>query len=340
MPMDNNTKMTGKPLLSVVCVTYNHEKYIARAIDSFLMQKTSFSFEIVVGEDCSTDKTREICLEYQKKYPNKIRLIVSDKNVGPAGNFKRTLEAATGEYIAYCEGDDYWTDENKIQKQVGFLEENSDYFITSHNAQVVYEGTDKPSIEWLGRKREDTISLEDLLSYGSGGASCSLVFRSGIVKELPAWYWEQKGGDWSLQILCASKGKMKYFIEPMGVYRIHEKGSLSVRADEAKKNNLDLVAYNYGIVQDLTKALNEHFSYKYEKHLRKMNVYWYLYFIREGLKSGDAPAVKHYSWLAMKESFLTGFWNVPFVYPHLIITPLLLLLPSWMIRLIGDKLKR
>lgn len=327
-------------MLSIACITYNHEKYIAQAIDGFLMQKTNFDFEIVIGEDCSTDTTRNIILEYSKKYPDKFKLLLPEKNLGTMDNLVNVFNNCSGKYVAVCEGDDYWTDPMKLQKQVDFLEANPDYSICSHNVLVVFEGTDKPSKEWLGRRRKKTITLEDLLSYGSGGATCSLVWRNKVFGEFPAWYWEQKGGDWSLQILCASKGKMKYFTEPMGVYRIHEKGSLSVRADEAKKNNLDLVAYNYGIVQDLTKALNEHFNYKYEKHLRKMNVYWYLYFIREGLKSGDAPAVKHYSWLAIKESSLTGFWNAPFVYPHLIVTPLLLLLPSWMIRLIGDKLKR
>ena len=105
------------PVVSICSITYNHESYIEEAIDSFLMQETDFPFEIVVGEDYSTDGTRQIIEEYLEQYPNIIKLITSDNNVGPNRNFMRTLNACTGKYIAICEGDDYWIDNDKLINQ-------------------------------------------------------------------------------------------------------------------------------------------------------------------------------------------------------------------------------
>ncbi|MBW8015847.1 MAG: glycosyltransferase [Planctomycetes bacterium] len=110
------------PLISVYMLTYNHESYIARAIESVLVQKTKFPFELVIGEDCSTDRTREIVLKYQEKHPNIIRVVTSDENVGMLKNSIRTVGACMGKYIAFCEGDDYWHDSKKLEKQCKYLE--------------------------------------------------------------------------------------------------------------------------------------------------------------------------------------------------------------------------
>lgn len=115
---------------SIICVTYNQAKYIRRAIGSFLTQKTDFPFEIILADDCSTDGTSAICAEYAAKYPDVIRHIRGDYNVGGVENERRAIDAAQGEYIAVCEGDDYWTDPKKLQKQVEFLEAHSDYSVT------------------------------------------------------------------------------------------------------------------------------------------------------------------------------------------------------------------
>lgn len=112
----------SKPLVSVCTITYNHEQYINEAIESFLMQETDFPFEIVIGEDCSTDSTRVIIDEYVAKYPNIIRLITSENNVGMQENGARTILSCIGEYIAFCEGDDYWTDKKKLQIQIDEIE--------------------------------------------------------------------------------------------------------------------------------------------------------------------------------------------------------------------------
>lgn len=121
-----------KPLLSVVTVTYNHEPFIAQCIEGVLMQQVSFPIEFIIGEDCSADGTRAICQRYAEQYPELIRLIVSDFNVGGLANERRVMAAARGKYIAYCEGDDYWTDPLKLQKQVDFLESHPEYSACFH----------------------------------------------------------------------------------------------------------------------------------------------------------------------------------------------------------------
>lgn len=120
----------SKILVSIVCITYNHEPYLRQALEGFLMQETSFPVEIILAEDCSTDGTRTICEEYAAKYPDKIHYIWSETNVGAVENERRAIAAARGKYIALCEGDDYWTDPLKLQKQVGFMESYPEYSVT------------------------------------------------------------------------------------------------------------------------------------------------------------------------------------------------------------------
>ena len=108
------------PKVSVLMITYNQERYISQAIESVLSQQTDFSYEIVVGEDFSTDNTREVCREYQQRYPDKIRLLERDKNLGMAGNFLSTFKECNGQYLAVLEGDDYWVNPHKLQSQVDF----------------------------------------------------------------------------------------------------------------------------------------------------------------------------------------------------------------------------
>ena len=115
-------------MLSNVCIiTYNQEKFISKAIDSVLNQETNFPFSLVIGEDKSTDRTREICLNYKEKYPEKIRLILNKENLGGRANFINAISHCSAKYVAICEGDDFWTNRNKLQRQVDFLEKHSNH---------------------------------------------------------------------------------------------------------------------------------------------------------------------------------------------------------------------
>lgn len=113
------------PLVSVCVTTYNHEPYLAKALDAILAQRCEFGVEIVLGEDCSSDNTLTICKQYAEKYPEQIKLITSTTNVGWRKNYRRCVEAAEGKYIAFCDGDDYWCDENRLAEQVALMEQNS-----------------------------------------------------------------------------------------------------------------------------------------------------------------------------------------------------------------------
>jgi len=159
----------SNPLVSIVCITYNHEPFIRQALDSFLMQECDFPYEIVLAEDCSTDGTREICMEYAAKYPEIIHYIWSENNIGAVENEARAIRAAKGKYIALCEGDDYWTDPHKLQKQVAFMESHPEYSVTFHRYKIHYEDTEawqEDNAGWLfdGKQIEGTeITIEQTL---------------------------------------------------------------------------------------------------------------------------------------------------------------------------------
>ncbi len=181
MYMDNNN--AKNKLLSVFMITYNHENYIRQALDGILMQQTDFEFDVVVGEDASTDNTRKILLDYQKKYPDKLRLLLHDKNIGAIANQHTVFVQCKGsKYIAMCEGDDYWTDLLKLQKQVDFLEANPQYDICSHRFKIL----DDENKTWkdpipLPVMRDDEKGVEfdfkSLLSVWAA-QTMTLVFRA------------------------------------------------------------------------------------------------------------------------------------------------------------------
>ena len=137
--------MNEKIKVSIICMAYNHEKFISKALDGFLMQKTNFEYEILISDDASTDNTTQIIKEYEKKYPEIIKVIYQKENQYSKGIAPSMFlyEIAQGKYLSFCEGDDYWTDENKLQKQVDFLEENKEYYAVYHNVRVVDKNGNK-----------------------------------------------------------------------------------------------------------------------------------------------------------------------------------------------------
>lgn len=146
MKGDHPVTETNELTLSIGVLAYNHEKYIASALDSILMQQVSFNYEIVVGEDCSNDKTREILIDYKARYPEKIKLILHEHNLGINGNANAVRFACKGKYMAFLDGDNYWTDPLKLQKQVDFLEKHPEFIGHAHKVEVV-NAEGKPSKE-------------------------------------------------------------------------------------------------------------------------------------------------------------------------------------------------
>ncbi len=214
---------TDKPLVSIFCLAYNHEAYIEKAIESWLMQKTNFRFEAVIGEDNSTDRTREIVMRYAMEYPDIIRVITSDTNVGMRANAKRTKEACRGRYMAFCEGDDYWTDPRKLQQQADFLEANPDFSICFHDAVVLWDDKSRPPSYFVPKDQKPVSTTEDVIEKWFI-PTASMMLRTEYNQQLPEWFKHVYNGDWATQLILSTKGKIKYIDELMSVYRKNEGG--------------------------------------------------------------------------------------------------------------------
>lgn len=205
-----------KPKISILCITYNHDKFIVETIDSLLEQKTDFQIEIIIGDDCSTDNT---VLEIKKylKNNNNIKLIERSQNIGFMNNFIDTYNQCNGKYIAICEGDDYWTDNNKLQMQVDFLENNNDYVLTHTN---VFTFNNKNNLCQL---KPDSYKYENNIYNKNEISTLTAVFRNFNIDFSEKWS-QFMMADWPLWISLSEKGQFKYFDKKTGVYRINETG--------------------------------------------------------------------------------------------------------------------
>jgi glycosyltransferase involved in cell wall biosynthesis len=199
-------------------ITFNHAKFIAQAIEGVLQQTTTFQIELIIGEDFSTDNTRAICLKYQDKFPGTIKVMLPEKNIGMMPNFIECLTACTGKYIALCEGDDYWTDPLKLQKQVDFLEKNRDYSMCFHNAMIIYDDG-RPSLLFNAIDQKEILGVHDIIEKWQI-TTASMLFRNGLL-QLPVWFKDIHNGDYALQLMISCYGPVGYITNVMSVYRQH-----------------------------------------------------------------------------------------------------------------------
>ena len=250
--------VTLNPTVSVCMITYNHGPYIRQAIESVLMQKCTFSFDVIIGEDCSTDNTGAICREYASSHPN-IRLLSQDSNLGMLPNLFRTVEACTGEYIAYCEGDDYWSDPEKLQKQFDFLERNPAYGMVCTDYSKYFQDTGifkRKCFNLLRYKSE--VSFADYLTDMSTIGTVTVMAR----RELVTRYMAETDlatrirfyvGDSPLWLFIAAKSRIAVLPFETAVYRILTSSACHISSDEEHyrfvMNGLDTAEYflvNYG----------------------------------------------------------------------------------------------
>jgi len=231
-------------LLSVCLITYNHEKYIRQAIDGILMQKVNFPWELIIADDCSTDGTTDIVKEYKKQYPNFIHLILQEKNVGPAKNWIDLITTPKSKYIAYFEGDDYWTDPLKLQKQVDFLEGNPDFAICYHNVEERFEDDETQSFLYVPIGQPLISDIYDL-AIRNFIPTCAVLFRNNLRNGLPSWIAATKIGDWPLHIYNAGYGKIKYLPKVMGVHRNHTGGTWAMNSQQ---DNIRVVLETYDVL--------------------------------------------------------------------------------------------
>jgi glycosyltransferase involved in cell wall biosynthesis len=210
------------PKVSICMLAYNHEKYIGQAIDSVLMQKVSFPYEIVIGEDCSTDTTREIVLDYQRRYPERIRLLLPEHNMGMMANSRQVLHASRGEYVALLEGDDYWLTDSKLQTQVTFLDQHPEFSLHCHPVRLLHAegGLSDDRV----RHKRSIIRLPDLAAGNALIRTCSVMLRGELCRRLPAWFDHCRVGDLPLFLWAAHAGDIYHSRKRMSVYRLHESG--------------------------------------------------------------------------------------------------------------------
>jgi len=216
----------SKPVVSICCITYNHEKFIEDAMEGFLIQETDFPFEILINDDASTDQTAAIICEYEQKYPNLVKSIYQKENQFSKGQkplIDFVLPRAAGKYVALCEGDDYWTDPCKLQRQVDFLEDHPNYSACFHPVKWLENGIlrnapYKPTII------KDFYTENDVLENILQITVCSTVFLRSSLKDLPEWFSIVPYGDNVIHLLNARNGRIGYINEVMATYRRHEKG--------------------------------------------------------------------------------------------------------------------
>lgn len=266
-------KLCKHPVVSVHMITYNHEPYIREAIEGVMMQKTDFEFELVIGEDCSTDKTREICFEYQKKYPDKIRVLWWHENLGrhphPAGgNGRRTTVHCRGEFIAFCEGDDYWTDPLKLQKQVDVFRNDDSIGLCFCNAKIFWEQCGKwehwDGVADYGRGKLDKAKVTLHQIFGKNpavwGPDSMHILTSTVMVRCSALRCLQQEDIFKFRLLVGDKtmtiglslcSETYYLPDVVSVYRRNSGGMMAVRGDGVIRDchlvQLYFAMKNYGV---------------------------------------------------------------------------------------------
>ena len=229
--------------LTIVTTTYNQEKYIGQALESFINQKTNFPYEVLISDDCSTDKTREIIEQYRCKYPDIIKPIYRKKNLGPMKNFIQTLSEVKSQYVALCDGDDFWTDSYKLQKQVDFLDQNPEFAICFHQTKIFFEDQSNEEQIYPSGIPIET-ELNDLVTLSNYIPANTVVYRwkfsdksMSIKEEFPD---DIVPGDYYIHLLHAQKGKIHYIPEIMSAYRRHFEGMWWLNATEDGKEQFSI----------------------------------------------------------------------------------------------------
>jgi glycosyltransferase involved in cell wall biosynthesis len=228
--------MIDPPRVSVCLITYRHERYIEQAVRSVLEQKTSFPLEIVVGEDVSPDRTRDVLQKIDRDFPGRLTLLLRDSNLGMQANFIATYAKCRGELIAMLEGDDYWTDPHKLQRQVDALDQHPDWTGCFHQAEYV-----DPAGRPLGKRHpfayREPVTFDDLCRT-NWVPTCSLIVRKSAVPQIPEWFRELPIGDWALCLLAAMSGPLGMVPEALACYRVHPGGVWTSQSHKVRVKGL------------------------------------------------------------------------------------------------------
>ncbi len=301
--------------VSIHCITYNHGPYIAQALEGFVNQKTNFRFEAIVHDDCSTDDTADVIREYAQKYPSIIKPIFETENQysNPKGKLGSIMHAhLRGEYVAFCEGDDYWTDPLKLQKQVDFLESNKDYSLVCTKCDKFYQKTNKllKEVDW-GKNGE--ITFKDLV-LGNQIATLTVVIRSNIltkyrefIGDAPAWSF----GDYPIWLFASTLGKTRKLSDSTAVYRVLEKSASHLTDDRSKI----MWAYSsFSMLDYFDKRINIPSSLKREALFYKCHQYGAL-----AIANNDTYLINRINDFYLKNGFVIAWlsFRIKRVFPKL-----------------------
>lgn len=259
--MDNEVKV------SVFCFAYNHEQYIRKCLEGIIRQKTNFKYEVLIHDDASTDKTSEIIKEYEQSYPNIIKPIYQIENKYSKGidiTKEYQLPRARGKYLAICEGDDYWCDENKLQKQFDYMEKNSRCTLCVHEA-IKCNCYTKTEEKYTKIDKECNVPINTILKEGAMFATNSCFMRTDIYKNMPEIFLARGFGDHQLIIYNTLQGYCHYFKEVMSVYNWGTIGSWTERVFKDKKKRvqqcIELIS--------LMNRINEYTNYEYSEAIKE-----------------------------------------------------------------------
>jgi glycosyltransferase involved in cell wall biosynthesis len=282
--------------LSVMIITYNHERFIAQALESVLAQRVNFDYEIVIGEDSSTDGTRAIVMDFHRRYPERIFPQLRNRNLGAMQNLRETLGACRGQYLALLEGDDYWTNDQKLHKQVDFLDAHPDCALCCHRVRFLDEQSMEtyPGVEVFPSFRAGSYSIEDLLK-GNFVMTCSTVLRRDLIGPIPGWFSKMKLGDWPLFAFVARHGSIELMDEIMADYRVHAGGIWTAMPQASR--------VKAGI--QMLKALDRHFGFHYADTIREKIARPYLNMAMAAQASGNRTATARHLYSCLRN----GGWQ-------------------------------
>ncbi|ANU22548.1 glycosyltransferase family 2 protein [Planococcus donghaensis] len=283
--------MENRIMVSIECNAYNHENFIAEALDSMLMQKTDFAYEILIHDDASTDRTADIIRSYEQKYPDIVKPIYQTENQYsqdiPFEVFNS--ERGLGKYIAVCEGDDYWTDPEKLQRQVDYMEAHPECSMCVHAAEKVSAVTKKRVATVRPSHRDRIFSVEEVIEGGGElFATNSIMYSREKIPGMPDFYLNATIGDYPMVILGALSGTIYYMDRNMAAYRVEVKGSWT----DVYLNDISAKQKHLQDVANLLDEVNVHTNFKYDyviSRTKKRNRFYLLLKqlkIKETLKKG------------------------------------------------------
>jgi len=267
--------------LSISLITYNHEAFIGQALDSILSQEVDFDYEIVIGEDFSTDNTQIIVQEYQKKNPQIIKLVARNGNVGSTINFSDTLLHCKGEYIANMDGDDLMLP-GKLQKQVEFLDNNKDFVMVAHTQRAFESSTNKTIRVVRPKKLKDHYTIEDIITKGSIFGNSSKMFRAVALPKVPVSPKINLIADLYLTLHVTAESKIGFIDEVLGEYRVHSGGMMrNLRGQEVFED-----------IQTTFDSIDDRFGEKYQNLYNRRLAYGYLMLGMDNLRQNNLTSAR------------------------------------------------